>query len=378
MSKRLDLINQKFGKLLVLHKTENPKNQSKRTFWLCKCDCGEESIVSTTDLSSGKTTQCWKCAHEATGKHKRINLIGNRYGKLVVKDMIYGEKDKSGKQRTYCNCLCDCGNEIVRLSDSLLRAEKNGSLCSCGCGKREAMDKISIDIIGKKFGNLTVLSENKDISPRMIKCLCDCGKTIEIKKTEVMSGHTKSCGCLNRIITSISNTKDWTNIVSDYGVRAIKQEYINKHGQWIWSYECPVCHNYFVSLPAWVNSGRVTSCGCSIMSSGERLIKDFLEKNKVKFETQWSTDDCKYKSLLRFDFALLDSNNIPYYLIEYNGKQHYEPIDFFGGEEQLKINQTRDNIKKEYCNKTNIPLLELKYDLSVDEIKEKLTNIIYP
>ena len=71
-------------------------------------------------------------------------------------------------------------------------------------------------------------------------------------------------------------------------------------------------------------------------------------------------------------------NNKPYYLIEYNGKQHYESIEFFGGEEQFKINQIRDNIKREYSRNYNIPLLELKYDLSTDEIKQQITNIIYP
>ena len=64
--------------------------------------------------------------------------------------------------------------------------------------------------------------------------------------------------------------------------------------------------------------------------------------------------------------------------IEYQGKQHYEPVEFFGGEEQFLLNQKRDNIKREYCDKNNIPLLELKYTLSNKEIKENIANIIYP
>ena len=97
MSKpKIDLTNKQFGKLTVLHKTTNPKSKSKRTFWLCQCNCGNESIVDTTSLTSGKTTQCWNCAHKDTGKYKRTNLVGKRFGKLVVESMIYGEKSKSG------------------------------------------------------------------------------------------------------------------------------------------------------------------------------------------------------------------------------------------------------------------------------------------
>ena len=104
---------------------------------------------------------------------------------------------------------------------------------------------------------------------------------------------------------------------------------------------------------------------------------DKIDNFRANTEQQWTTDDCKYIYPLHFDFALL-KNDKPYYLIEYNGKQHYEPIEFFGGEGQFKINQIRDNIKREYSRNYNIPLLELKYDLSTDEIKQQITNIIYP
>ena len=53
MSKpKINLTNKQFGKLTVLHKTTNPKSKSKRTFWLCQCNCGNESIVDTTSLTS--------------------------------------------------------------------------------------------------------------------------------------------------------------------------------------------------------------------------------------------------------------------------------------------------------------------------------------
>ena len=210
-----------------------------------------------------------------------------RFGHLVAFEYKHGSRKENTRGRWLC--LCDCGNIVKRLYDGLIRAEKEGSLCSCGCAKREAMDKISIDVIGKTFGRLTVISENKDVTPRELYCRCNCGNYTTVKKIQVLSGKTKSCGCLNKEITSLSNTKDWTGYISDYNVKAIKQSKMNKHGQWLWEYECPVCNKHFDCLPAWVNSGRVTSCGCANQSSGERLIKQFLEENHIEFEQQWTT-----------------------------------------------------------------------------------------
>ena len=59
--------------------------------------------------------------------------------------------------------------------------------------------------------------------------------------------------------------------------------------------------------------------------------------------------------------------------VEYQGKQHDEPIEFFGGEESFIMNQERDKRKKELFNKNNSTLIEVRegYDLEkvVDEIK---------
>lgn len=81
--------------------------------------------------------------------------------------------------------------------------------------------------------------------------------------------------------------------------------------------------------------------------------------------------------MLRFDFALLQNGEV-FYLIEYDGMQHYKPIKYFGGNEGYDKTVMRDKIKNDYCANKNIPLLRLKYDLSDQEIKEKIANILNP
>lgn len=68
-----------------------------------------------------------------------------------------------------------------------------------------------IDLTGKKFGRLTVVSENGKRNGRTHwDCLCDCGRQSIIDGSKLRSGHTKSCGCLKK--EYVSNIGDKGNI----------------------------------------------------------------------------------------------------------------------------------------------------------------------
>jgi len=64
---------------------------------------------------------------------------------------------------------------------------------------------------------------------------------------------------------------------------------------------------------------------------------------------------------LPFDFYLPDYNTC----IEFNGKQHYEPIKYFGGIDYFKLINERDKIKSKYCNENNIRLIIIKYNENI-------------
>ena len=91
----------------------------------------------------------------------------------------------------------------------------------------------------------------------------------------------------------------------------------------------------------------------------------------AEFEPQYTFDDCKNIYVLRFDFGILYNDKL-LGLIEYDGKQHFEPIEYFGGKDGFIETQKRDKIKNEYCKVHNIPLLRLPYTLSIEEIKIKV------
>lgn len=95
---------------------------------------------------------------------------------------------------------------------------------------------------------------------------------------------------------------------------------------------------------------------CSI-SKGENKIMDFLLKNDIKHKIQKKFDKCINYSSLRFDFYLPDYNMC----IEYDGKQHFEPIEWFGGIKGFEKNVKRDEIKNNFCKENNILLLRIPY-----------------
>ena len=134
------------------------------------------------------------------------------------------------------------------------------------------------------------------------------------------------------------------------------------------AHRCLTCGNEWLATPN--NILRGSGCPRCDESRGEKTITSWLNNHQIQFIPQHRFDGCKDKYTLPFDFYLVDYN----ICIEYQGEQHYRPIDFFGGVEKFKILQLHDKIKKDYCSDNNIPLLRIKYD---ENIEEELENFLF-
>ena len=97
---------------------------------------------------------------------------------------------------------------------------------------------------------------------------------------------------------------------------------------------------------------------CAHKSIGENLIAEWLDTQGIEYQRQHSFTDLIYKKPLYFDFAVIDSGEVKL-LIEYDGEQHHEAIEFFGGEAGLEQTKERDNLKDEYTKQNNIHLLRI-------------------
>lgn len=113
------------------------------------------------------------------------DLTGRKFGKLTVIEKT--EKIKNGS--IVWKCKCDCGGTICASTRDL----NQGRIKSCGCLRKERYN-----LIGQKFGRLTVLKSESCGSHRTFLCQCECGNKVSVRGDSLKRGKTVSCGCLKR------------------------------------------------------------------------------------------------------------------------------------------------------------------------------------
>ena len=290
---------------------------------------------------------------------KKLDLSGQRFGSLTV--IRPGEKH--GKKTTWV-CLCDCGNTSIVVSDNL----RSGHTKSCGCLKNQYIKKY--DLIGQKFGRLTVIGKDGQKQ----KCLCDCGKEISVITGNLIDGNTRSCGCYQKQRTSESS---FVSLVGKkFGkLTVVERVENNRFRQVVYRCRCD-CGGEAIVSGNNLRSGTTQSCGC-IKSKGEERINNWLKSHGINFMQQYTTDSIKYRTGRRpiFDFAVFDDDGILKFLIEYNGSQHYS--SGYGWNSDVSHEQivARDREKRELCNRQGIPLYEIPYT-KLTQVEQVLQSII--
>jgi len=211
-------IDRKFGKLLVLEKTDEKlisKFGKKRNgiVYKCKCDCSNICLAHNADLLSGKKS----CGCLPSGGHNKIDLIGKVFGKLTVIEQVpIPEKHKATKRtNAFWKCKCECGKETIIIGSSLRR----GTL-SCGCLSRLSPKN---NLINKKFRLLLVTKRLQNTNKGLARweCRCDCGGTCIVLGTDLRQGRKKSCGCLTHK-TDVEKYKTYKTIYIGFWNKIIR------------------------------------------------------------------------------------------------------------------------------------------------------------
>ena len=132
--------------------------------------------------------------------------------------------------------------------------------------------------------------------------------------------------------------------------------------------KCPKHSVFETTAELLLNGYGCSSCGKK--SLGEERISEYLLYNGIEYIKQKSFDGCVYKNKMQFDFYIPDYNTC----IEYDGRQHFEAIEYFGGIKSFNIQREKDNIKNDYCNKNNIRLIRIPYYdyVNIEKILESL------
>ena len=138
---------------------------------------------------------------------------------------------------------------------------------------------------------------------------------------------------------------------------------------------CPFHGEFEQQASVHLNGSGCQKCR---LPKGEQTIQKVLKALNVQFEQQYSFPDCRCVNPLPFDFLIrIGESKL---LVEFNGEQHYRPVKFGGLDDNaagvtFEEVKKRDDIKKDYALKNEIPLLIIKYDESnriLELIKEFL------
>lgn len=280
----------------------------------------------------------------------KLNLINQTFGKLTVIEETSKRKNKS----VVWKCLCECGNEIEASTKEL---RSDGVQMCANCGKqRNPTIKLTQDIVGKKFGFLTVLektTKTQNDGKILYKCQCDCGEICERDRTSLQRHSSPYCGqkkCSAHTKYHIGNIVN-NRLILGYGDKNVEKRLYYK-------VKCLFCNKEYEATSD--NLKNTISCGCQ-HSKGEFFISQILIENNIKFATQYTFSELGEK---RYDFALLDDNNQPIRLIEFDGEQHFENnIKKTGWNTQEHYNKVSlsDDIKNAFALQKNIPLVRIPY-----------------
>lgn len=121
-----DIRQERFNRLQPLFKVKNLYSKDTGAYWLCQCDCGNQVVSAASGLRKGLIQSCGCFQKDNNRVRFMANLIGERFGKLVVIEFVgsYGVN-----QTAHWKCQCDCGNTTIVTTAHL----RDGHTISCGC-----------------------------------------------------------------------------------------------------------------------------------------------------------------------------------------------------------------------------------------------------
>lgn len=200
-----------------------------------------------------------------------------------------------------------------------------------------------------------------------LKIQCECGKIFE-RPLKTIRRKTAICKCdkCTKFYSNQSKRTPYDEIkqyVESFGYQLLSDSCKNNHE--MLKMMCDKGHTFEMKFTKFYH--REHRCPHCKESKGERQILNVLKKYKKEYHHQYIFNDCKFKQPLRFDFYLPQCNCC----IEFDGEQHHNIMEWFGGLDGFINTKIRDTIKNEYCKNNNIKLIRIPY-WEIDNIENIL------
>ncbi len=284
--------------------------------------------------------------------------------------------DCKTKMRFICIKHMDKGIQLNTLTNII----HNHHTCKyCSYDKLHNDRIIDENLIIKRANELNVIYKDRFIKDNetWISYICPvhADKGIQTSSWTLFKSRAKGCAyCTGRYKTTEDFKKELSTINS---MVEIIGEY--KGSERPVKCRCKLCNHIWSPIGRSLKNGQ--GCPNCSTSKGELKVKEFLDIHKLNYIQQKTFEDCIDKERLKFDFYLPNHNTA----IEYDGQQHFMPVDFANkGKEWannlFQNNVRKDNIKDAYCKDNNINLIRIpyfEYDNIFDILASKLTDVIF-
>lgn len=281
--------------------------------------------------------------------------ITNQEFDMRIKDSNFSRVDD------YINSSTPILFRCKRCYKTYSKAPKSFNSLKCSCMEREQR---YLDFIKTK--NISIIEPYINAKTKIKHICLNCKNTFNTTPKSVINSVIGCPSCSGKLFSTDKYKKMLPN-----DILLLSDEYIGSNK--ILTHKCTKCNFIWDTKPNYIIHLK-TGCPMCKLSKGEREIYYFLDKHNIKYKHQYSVniDGIKY----RFDFYLEQLN----IFIEYDGIQHFQPIDYFGGIDNYKKVVYNDSIKNEWIEKNKLKLIRISYleninDILTNELLKKENNI---
>lgn len=297
--------------------------------------------------SSKKTKQ--QVNQELQEKFPNLEIIGDYIG---------------ANEKTLIKCN-NCGHEWLAVPRSV-KSSKHGCV---KCGHLKSNYEKALNYFLKKYDSEKYeLLEFKSCHKVTVKCKV-CGTIRTTTANNIYRYGCPNCGLIRG-----SQAQRLTKEQFIYNARQVHGDFYDYSKVEVIDYKTKVCiicpkHGEFWQSP---HKHYGDKCGCPICASshGEKLICRILNNLNIEYQHQVKINNPYHDNNFIVDFKIKNM------IIEYNGQQHYTPVEHFGGELRFERQKQRDEDLRKYCKDNNLKLLEIPYTYTELEVKNKIIEFL--